>query len=191
MRYGSIPESPLEEQLVAAAQAPRALFDTFLPLVQARAIMAGLRLGVFEALRENAQTCAELARSLELDPEALELVLRMLTGAGYLVRGGDRYALSEVARRTLLADAAARVTAWVGMHKNAWDWLRAPTMSSGAGTGSTFTGSLMMPMTGSPTSRQCWRWLASSHPSSLLSCRSSRMRGRCSTSPARTGCSAP
>jgi hypothetical protein len=123
VRYGPIPESPLEEQLVAAPQAPRALFDTFLPLVQARAIMAGSRLGVFEALRENAQTCVELARALELDPEALELALRMLTGAGYLVREGDRYALSEVARRTLLADAAARVTAWVAMHENAWDWL--------------------------------------------------------------------
>ena len=123
MRYGSIPENPLEEQLLSVPQAPRALFDTFLPLVQARAIMAGLRLGVFEALGENAQTCEELARSLTLDPEALELVLRMLTGAGYLVREGDTYALSEAARQTLLADAGTRVTAFVGMHENAWDWL--------------------------------------------------------------------
>jgi 2-polyprenyl-3-methyl-5-hydroxy-6-metoxy-1,4-benzoquinol methylase len=125
MRYGSIPQNPLEEQLLSAPQAPRALFDTFLPLVQARAIMAGLRLGVFEALRENAQTPEELARLLALDTEALELVLRMLTGAGYLVREGDSYALSELARRTLLADAGARVTAWVALHENAWDWLRA------------------------------------------------------------------
>src|SRR5262249_31335900 len=124
MRYGSIPENSLEEQLLSVPQAPRALFDTFLPLVQARAIMAGWRLGVFEALREKAQTCEELARSLALDTEALELVLRMLTGAGYLVREGDTYALSEAARQTLLADAGARVTAWVGLHEQAWDWLR-------------------------------------------------------------------
>jgi hypothetical protein len=32
--------------------------------------------------------------------------------------------LSEAARQTLLADAGARVTAWVGLHENAWDWLR-------------------------------------------------------------------
>jgi hypothetical protein len=124
MRYGSIPENPFEERLLAAPQAPRALFDTFLPLVQARAIMAGVRLGVFEALRENAQTCEEVARSLALDAEALELVLRMLAGAGYVVREGDSYTLSEVARQTLLADAGARVTAWVGLHEHAWDWLR-------------------------------------------------------------------
>jgi hypothetical protein len=124
MRYQAIAENPFEEQLLSAPQAPRALFDTFLPLVQARAIMAGLRLGVFEALRENPQTCEELARSLALETEALELVLRMLTGAGYLVREGDGYTLSEVARQTLLSDASARVTAWVDLHENAWDWLR-------------------------------------------------------------------
>jgi hypothetical protein len=124
MRYDAIAENPFEERLLSAPQAPRALFDTFLPLVQARAIMAGVRLGVFQALHENAQTCEELARSLALDPEALELVLRMLTGAGYLVRVGDTYALSETARQTLLTDAGARVSAWVGLHEYAWDWLR-------------------------------------------------------------------
>jgi hypothetical protein len=124
MRYGSIPENSLEEQLLSVPQAPRALLDTFLPLVQARAIMAGVHLGIFEALRDNAQTREELARSLALDTEALELVLRLLTGAGYLVREGDTYALSEAARQTLLADAGARVTAWVGLHEQAWDWLR-------------------------------------------------------------------
>jgi hypothetical protein len=124
MRYDAIAENPFEERLLSAPQAPRALFDTFLPLLQARAIMAGVRLGVFEALRENAQTCEELARSLALDTEALELVLRMLTGAGYLVREGDTYALSETARQTLLTDAGARVSAWVGLHEHAWDWLR-------------------------------------------------------------------
>jgi hypothetical protein len=123
MRYGPIPDNAFEERLVSAPQAPRALFDTFLPLLQARAIMAGLRLGVFEALRENAQTCEELARSLGLDAEALELLLRMLAGAGYLVREGDSYGLSEAARGTLLADAGARVTAFVGMNENAWEWL--------------------------------------------------------------------
>jgi hypothetical protein len=40
MRCGPIAESALEDQLLAAPQAPRALFDTFAPLVQARAIIA-------------------------------------------------------------------------------------------------------------------------------------------------------
>jgi SAM-dependent methyltransferase len=123
MRYGAIPENSLEEQLLSAPMAPRALFDTFLPLVQARAIMAGVRLGIFEALREDSLTCEQLGRSLVLDVEALELVLRVLAGSGYLERESDLYALSELARQTLLGDSGGRVTAFVGLHELAWDWL--------------------------------------------------------------------
>ena len=123
MRYGAIAENSLEEQLLSSPQAPRALFDTFLPLVQARAIIAGVRLGVFDALSEGGQSCEELARSLRLDAEALELVLRVLVGGGYLVREGEAYSLTELAKQTLLDDAAARVVAFVGLHELEWDWL--------------------------------------------------------------------
>jgi hypothetical protein len=59
----------------------------------------------------------------------------MLTGAGYLVCEDDSYALTETARRTLLAGAGARVTAWVGLHELAWDWLgrTGDVISSGQG----------------------------------------------------------
>jgi ubiquinone/menaquinone biosynthesis C-methylase UbiE len=123
MRYGALGENSFEEQLLSAPQAPRALFDTFLPLVQARAIMAGVRLGVFEALREKSLSCEQLAGSLSVDPEALELVLRVLAGGDYLVREQDRYGLAEVSRQTLLAEAPARVVAYVGLDEMAWNWL--------------------------------------------------------------------
>jgi len=123
MRYGAIAENSLEEQLLSAPMAPRALLDTFLPLVQARAIMAAVRLGIFGALRDGSRSCDELARSLALDAEALELVLRVLVDGGYLMPEGDRYGLTEAAQRTLLADAPAAVVAFVGLHEIAWDWL--------------------------------------------------------------------
>lgn len=123
MRYGAIAENPLEEQLLSAPQAPRAVFDTFLPLVQARAIMAAVRLGIFESLRDGSRRCDELGRALALDAEALELALRVLAGAGYVARERDAYALSELARQTLLDDAPARAVAYVGLDELAWDWL--------------------------------------------------------------------
>ena len=123
MRYGAIGENPLEERLLSAPQAPRALFDTFLPLVQARAIIAGVRLGVFGALREESLSCEQLARALSVDAEALELVLRVLGGGGYLVREQDRYGLTELSRTTLLAEAPARLVDYVGLDEMAWDWL--------------------------------------------------------------------
>jgi hypothetical protein len=49
-----------------------------------------LRLGVFEALRESAQGCEELARSLALDGEALEMTDRQANAIAN--------AITEVAR---------------------------------------------------------------------------------------------
>jgi hypothetical protein len=97
--------------------------DTFLPLVQARAIIAALRLGVFESLRDEPRSCEELARSLNLDAEALELVLRVLVGSGYVAAQADGYALTDLARETLLKDASSRVVDFVGLHEIAWHWL--------------------------------------------------------------------
>jgi ubiquinone/menaquinone biosynthesis C-methylase UbiE len=123
MRYGPIAGNLREEKMLSSPQAPRALFDTFLPLVQARAIMAGVSLGVFEALRDGDHSCEELGQSLVLDVEALELVLRMLVGSGYLLREGDRYGLTEAAKQTLLDGARAGLVAYVGLNELAWDWL--------------------------------------------------------------------
>lgn len=123
MRYGPITDNPFEEVILGAPDAPVALLDTFLPLMQARAIMAGVSLGIFEGLRAAAKTPAELADALGLEPETLELVLRVLACGGYVRRSDDRYALAEVARRTLLADAPGRVTAYVGLNAIAWDWI--------------------------------------------------------------------
>lgn len=56
MRYGAIPENSLEEQLLSAPGGPRALFDTFVPLMRARAIMAAVHFGVFEAMAPKVAT---------------------------------------------------------------------------------------------------------------------------------------
>ena len=124
MRYGAIAQNPVEAIILGAPNAPTALLDTFLPLVQAQAIMAGVSLGVFEGLRAGAKTAAELAEPLGLDADTLELVLRVLACAGYVVPADDGYALTEVARNTLLADGPpGRVTAYVGLNAMAWDWI--------------------------------------------------------------------
>ena len=137
--------------MLSSPKAPRALVDTFLPLVQARAIIAGVSLGVFEALRDGGHSCEERGQSLSLDVEALELVLRMLVGADYLVREGDRYALTDAARQTLLDGARARVVAYVGRDEMKWDWLghtndvRRPAPSPCPGVDRTNSPTLAMP----------------------------------------------
>ena len=121
MRYGIIPENPLEERVLASPASPRPLFDTFLPVVQARAVMAGVGLGIFEALRDESRTAAELADALELDAETLELTLRVLACGGYVERDGEGYRLTERSRATLLPDSSTRFTAFVGLNAFAWE----------------------------------------------------------------------
>jgi hypothetical protein len=82
--------------------------------------MAGVRLGIFESLRDGARTAAELADALELDAEALELALRVLACGGYVERDAEGYRLTELARATLLGDSPTRFTAFVGLHD--WSW---------------------------------------------------------------------
>jgi len=121
MRYGPIADDAFEEQLLASPRAPMALFDSFVPLVQASALMAGVRHGVFEGLRAGPRTASELAVALGVDADTLELAMRVLTASNYLVPGGQgRFELSELARSTLLDDSAGRLTAWVAMLDMWW-----------------------------------------------------------------------
>jgi hypothetical protein len=123
MRYSAIAQNPAEQAMLQEANAPTAIFDTFLPLVQAQSIMVGVRLGVFECLREGVRTPDQIAGALALDAETLELVLRVLACAGYVTRTHEGYLITEVARNTLLSDSPARVTAYVGLNAMAWSWI--------------------------------------------------------------------
>ena len=122
MRYGALAQNPVEEIMLGAPNAPTALFDTFLPLLQARAIMAGVSLGVFEGLRAGARTATDLGAALGLDADTLDLMLRVLACAGYVAPAGSAYGPTDVARNTLLSDGSGRVTAYVGLNAMAWDF---------------------------------------------------------------------
>jgi DNA-binding transcriptional ArsR family regulator len=123
MRYGLIPETPLEEQLLWSPRAPRAIYDTFLPLLQAQAIMAAVRLRIFESLRDGGRSANEIARELNLHPESLDLVLRVLAASGYVMVEDSRYQLTEVARQTLLDGSEAPLMSFVGLNEISWEWI--------------------------------------------------------------------
>jgi len=123
MRYGPIADNPIEQKIMESPRAPRGSFDTLLPVVQARAIMSGVSLGIFESLRNGGRTAAETASALNLDTSTVELILRMLAGAGYVTRNAGRYALTDLSRSTLLEESPARVRDFVAMNHLWWDWL--------------------------------------------------------------------
>jgi predicted O-methyltransferase YrrM len=104
VKIGPVPENLVECVLWAAEAMPTPLIDTFQAIVRARAIMAGSKLGVFDALANGPAKATEVAQRIGADPRGTGKLLNALTGAGYLHWKNDRYRLARVARKWLLSD---------------------------------------------------------------------------------------
>jgi SAM-dependent methyltransferase len=121
MRYEIVADSPSEENVLKTHPATRSLFDPFLPALQARSLMAAVRLGIFEAMDHHTRTVEEIAAACDLDAEALGLLLRVLTCAGYVSGTGASYCLTDLARTCFLKDSPMRLSAWVEFNYVHWD----------------------------------------------------------------------
>lgn len=104
MRIQARPSNPLEVLALAAGVVPLPLLDTQLAFTTARAIMAGVELGVFDALAPEPRDAHHVARECGTDPRATKLLLDALVGCRYLKyrAATQHYSLSRTARRWLL-----------------------------------------------------------------------------------------
>ena len=122
MKYGLIPTTIPERLALLLGRVAIPVLDANISVLKARSLMAGVRLGVFEALRERQQSATELARRLSLDADCLELLLRVLVDAEYLVQRNDCYGLSKLGRRTLIAGAARELVGYVQWSYTIWEF---------------------------------------------------------------------
>src|SRR5215470_15979658 len=117
-------ESPVERLALTLRLVPTPMFHTLVPMVAARALLAGTKLGVFEALGRDPLTAADVAAKLGTEPVATEKLLNALTGLGYLRAAGDGFVLSSEARRWLVSGSPRSVGDWVlEQELDAWRWL--------------------------------------------------------------------
>lgn len=123
MKYGVIPTNFLERAAAWAGKLPLPLIDVVYGPMKARVIMAGVQLGVFEALRDGSRSARELASLLHLDDECLDLLMRVLVSADYLEQDGDRFRLSALARRTLVDGAAEDMRGYVHWNYTQWEFI--------------------------------------------------------------------
>jgi 2-polyprenyl-3-methyl-5-hydroxy-6-metoxy-1,4-benzoquinol methylase len=123
MKYGAIPENLLERLAMAAGQVPLPLLDAIYSLMKARCLMAGVRLGVFEALRDGPLTAAEVAAARGLDPECTGMLLRMLAFADYVDQKGDRFELSKLGRRSMIRGAPQEMWGYIEWNYTQWDFV--------------------------------------------------------------------
>ena len=123
MKYGAIPTSLFERLALWSGKVPVPIIDVLFGPLKARAIMAGVSLGVFEAIGNGERAAADLARTLQLDADALDLLLRTLVVCDYVVQRGDRFALSFMARQTMVEGGSMRLLGYLRFNYAQWDFI--------------------------------------------------------------------
>ena len=98
-------ENPIERVVLALGVAPVTLMDTHVSFMRARAIMVGMKLGVFDALVSGALTSTDVANRCGTSPPATEKLMNSLVGSGYLRFDRDTYSLTAVARKWVTRDS--------------------------------------------------------------------------------------
>lgn len=114
MRVGTRPDNPLEALGMLAGLAPAPLFEGYFGLMASRTLIAGVNLGIFTALDEQADDAIGLAGRLELDPRGVDALLIALHAMGYLDAVEAGYRPSGKARKHLLPDCSQPLDVVVG-----------------------------------------------------------------------------
>ncbi|MFN8060917.1 MAG: class I SAM-dependent methyltransferase [Vicinamibacterales bacterium] len=123
MKYGAIPSNWLERLALWTGQVPIPLLDCLFSLMKARALMAGVKLGIFEALREGPRAADDVALELKLDGACVDQLLRGLALMDYVAQKGERYELTALAKRTLVSGAAQELTGFVMWNFTQWEMI--------------------------------------------------------------------
>lgn len=123
MKYGLIPTDLLERLALWSGKLPVPMLDALFGPLKTRAIMAGVTLGVFEALRDGRRTAPVVATQLQLDADALELLMRTLVACDYLEQHGDEFALSALARQSMIEGAPMELVGYMKFNYEQWNFI--------------------------------------------------------------------
>ncbi|MDX2171097.1 MAG: methyltransferase dimerization domain-containing protein [Deltaproteobacteria bacterium] len=121
MRVGIIGETFLERIIARTNLLPSPLLETQIAFSMARTIMAGVKLGVFEAVGGGATTPAQVAAACTTDPTATTKLMDTLVACRYLRHRRGRYRLTAKARRWLLRDSPHSVADKLLFQYDEWD----------------------------------------------------------------------
>jgi SAM-dependent methyltransferase len=123
MRYGTIPKGLKERLAIVLGVVPYPMLDVLVAPMQARALIAAERAGIFKALGEQQASTPALAKKLTLDESCLDLVLRLVLSMGYVQRRGPAWSLSRLGRKHFGAGAPRPFGDFVAFGAPQWDWI--------------------------------------------------------------------
>src|SRR5215210_5031007 len=102
MRFGAVAQNPVEWVVTRPNLAPQPLLETQMAFTLARVIMEGVRIGVFEALRDGPRSAQQVAAACGTDADATGKLLFALAAAGYVKADNGGYKLTRVSKKWLL-----------------------------------------------------------------------------------------
>jgi SAM-dependent methyltransferase len=95
--------------------------ETQIAFSMARSIMAGVRLGIYDAIGTGALTAAEVAATCNTDREATTKLMNTLVGCRYLRHRTGRYELTPKARKWLLPSSPTSIADKLLFQYDEWD----------------------------------------------------------------------
>jgi len=121
MRLGIIGEGLIERVIARTNLAPAPLVETQVAFSMARSIMAGVKLGIYDAIGAGAPTAADVAAACKTDREATTKLLNTLVGCRYLRHRDGRYELTPKARKWMLRDSPNSIADKLLLQYDEWD----------------------------------------------------------------------
>ncbi|MFN7956455.1 MAG: class I SAM-dependent methyltransferase [bacterium] len=121
MRLGIIGEGILERLIALTNVAPAPLIETQIAYSMARTIMAGVKVGIYDAVGRGAATAAEVAAACGSDREATTKLMNALVGLRYLRHRNGRYDLTPKARKWLFRDSPHSIADKLLFQYDEWD----------------------------------------------------------------------
>jgi SAM-dependent methyltransferase len=102
MRVGSVAENLIERIALRWNAVPEPLIETQLAFSMARSVMAGVKLGLFEAAGDGPCSSADIAATCRTHPGATEKLLNALASCGYFRFSNGVYELTAKSKKWLL-----------------------------------------------------------------------------------------
>ena len=102
---------------------PRPMVEVMGGMLLSRAVMAGVRFGVFDHLEAGALNARQVAEASGCDPHAMGLLLDSLVGCGYLARTEGLYRNTPAATRWLLSGSSNTAAHFVRYNYDQWEWV--------------------------------------------------------------------
>ena len=107
MRLGLIPDNLIDLLALISGKMLVPILESFWGIAVGKTVITGMKLGVFDALKEHAKTAQEIVKELDCNAQAMEFLLDALHGFGYLGRNKGYYSLTKKASRWLLSDSSS------------------------------------------------------------------------------------